>query len=53
MLLLLVHLRGFPGLCNLLLQFLGVVCLIYDMWLIATFWCIFPIHDTWLISWFV
>ena len=40
--------RGFPGLCNLVLRVLGVVGLLYDAWLIVTFWCIFPIHDTWL-----
>ena len=46
--------RGlFPGLCNLVLQVLGVVGLIYDMWLILTCWCIVPICDMWLISWSV
>ena len=31
----------FPGLFDLLLQVIGVVGLIYDMWLFVTFWCIF------------
>ena len=30
--------RGFPGLCNLVLQVLGVVGLLYDAWLIVTLW---------------
>ena len=46
--------RGlFPGLCNLVLQVVGVVGLIYDMWLIVTCRCIVPICDMWLISWSV
>ena len=36
---------SFPGLCNLVLQVLGIVCLIYDMWLTVSCWCIFSIHD--------